>query len=127
VGLSKLCNFRLAHRPTYGHGVSLGGQRPAIRRSSLSKKELVESVSAELDSGTLRIGQAGDWEALRDELMGMERTVRQSGSVAYSAPQGRHDDLALALSLCLFGLRRMGSPARRRHIQKQRMSALAWT
>ncbi len=45
---------------------------------------------------------------LQDELNVMEREVRQSGSVSYSAPAGKHDDLVAALGLCVFGLRRFG-------------------
>lgn len=56
--------------------LSLMGQRSTIPRWTLSKRELIESVSAEIDSGMLKIGRTGDWEALREELTGMERTVR---------------------------------------------------
>ncbi|CAJ0879411.1 hypothetical protein AMST5_03058 [freshwater sediment metagenome] len=108
--------------------LSLAGQLASIPRWTLSKRELIESVSAEIDSGTLRIGHAGDWEALRNELLGMERTVRQSGSVAYSAPQGKHDDIVMALALCLFGIRRVAAPAgRRAHGRRERFSERAWT
>jgi hypothetical protein len=108
--------------------LSLAGQLATIPRWTLSKRELVETTSTEIDSGTLRIGQSGDWEALKDELVGMERTVRQSGAVTYSAPAGRHDDLVMALSLCLFGIRRVAALAgRRRHVHRPRFSAAAWT
>lgn len=108
--------------------LSLMGQRSTIPRWTLSKRELIKSVSAEIDSGMLKIGRTGDWEALREELTGMERTVRESGSVAYSAPAGKHDDLVLALALAVFGLRRVGAPARvRRHKRNAAPSVLAWT
>jgi hypothetical protein len=38
----------------------------------------------------------------------MEREVRRSGAAAYLTPAGKHDDLALALSLCVFECRRFG-------------------
>ncbi|MBB6260659.1 hypothetical protein FHS77_001193 [Paenochrobactrum gallinarii] len=107
--------------------VSLGGVRAAIPRWSLSKAELVETISAELDNGSLRIGRTGDWGILRDELMAIERVVRRSGSVAYSAPAGKHDDLAMALGLCVFGCRRCGRPERNRQVREKRFSAQAWT
>jgi hypothetical protein len=107
--------------------LSVGGIRAAIPRWTLSKRELVESVSAEIDGGTLRFGRAGDWETLRDELKGMERTVRQSGSVSYAAASGQHDDLVASLGLCVFGLRRVSSPAVRKRATRERYSALAWT
>jgi hypothetical protein len=107
--------------------LSLSGVRTAIPRWTLSKRELIESISAEIDSGTLRIAHAGDWETLHDELLSMERTVRQSGSVAYSAPAGKHDDMVIALALSVFGLRRIGAPARPRLGQRERFSSAAWT
>lgn len=108
--------------------VSLLGQRAAIPKWTLSKRQLIESVAAEIDNGSLKIGRTGDWETLRDELAGMERTVRASGNVSYNAPDGRHDDMVMALSLCVFGLRRVGAPPRR--IARPRRTApsvLAWT
>ena len=108
--------------------VSLGGQRSHVPRWTLSKRELIESVSAEIDNGTLKISKNNDYEMMRDELGTLERTVRRSGSVAYSAPAGKHDDLIMALALCMFGLRRIGSPTRvRRHPRKPVPSAAAWT
>jgi hypothetical protein len=37
----------------------------AIPKITLSKRELVETIGAELDSGTLRIAQVGDWQTGR--------------------------------------------------------------
>jgi hypothetical protein len=108
--------------------LSVGGLKSAIPRWMLSKRELIECVSAEIDGGTLRIGLVGDWEALKDELGSMERTVRASGSVAYSAPSSKHDDLIMALALAVFGLRRIGSAARRRVAPRRaKFGAAAWT
>jgi hypothetical protein len=66
--------------------IAVGGLTSAIRRWTLSKSELVESIAAELGNGSLRIACQGDWEALQNELSTMERTVRASGSTVYSAP-----------------------------------------
>lgn len=107
--------------------LSVGGIKTAILRWTLSKRELIESTAAEIDGKTLRLGRVGEWEALRDELGSMERTVRQSGSVAYSAPAGKHDDLVLALSLAVFGLRRIGVARRRVAPQRAGFSHRAWT
>ena len=43
----------------------------------------------------------------------MEQTVRASGTVTYAAPEGQHDDLVPALSLCVFGARRLVAMPRR--------------
>ena len=108
--------------------LSVGGLKSAIPRWTLSKRELIECVSAEIDGGTLRMGRTGDWEALRDELGSMERTVRASGSVAYSAPSGKHDDMVLALALAVFGLRRIGGAATRRRARRREPFGVgAWT
>ncbi|MGD9545181.1 MAG: hypothetical protein AB7F41_02815 [Methylocystis sp.] len=65
---------------------------------------------------------------LREELTSMQHNVRRSGSIAYSAPSGKHDDLIMALSLAVFGLRRIGgAPARRRAQKRDAPSALGWT
>jgi hypothetical protein len=88
--------------------LTLAGQRVGIPRWTLSKRELIEAIGAEIGAGSLRFGKAGDWEVLRDELNTLEREVRQSGFVGYGAPTGKHDDLVSALALCLFGLRRFG-------------------
>lgn len=84
-------------------------------------------MAAEMDNKTLRLGKAGDWEKLREELATMEREVRKSGSVAYSAPAGKHDDLVTALSLCVFGCRRF---VRANPIQRTKtvpFTSAAWT
>jgi hypothetical protein len=107
--------------------VSLGGVRAAVPRWSLSKPELIETVAAEMENGSLRIAKVGDWEKLRDELAAMEREARRSGAVAYSAPAGKHDDLVVALGLCVFGCRRFGSVAHVRRPNASRASWAAWT
>lgn len=106
--------------------VTVGAVRTALPRWTLSKRELIETTAMELDNQSLRIARVGDWEVLRDELASMEQTVRQSGTVAYSAPEGRHDDLVTALSLCVFGCRRLVAPPRK-VIGGTRMPAGAWT
>jgi hypothetical protein len=108
--------------------VSLLGQKTIVPRWTLSKRELIESVSAELDNKSLKLGMVGDWEALRDEFAVMERVVNAAGTVRYSAPAGKKDDMILALSLCVFGLRRIGAPIRRvNRPRRERPGSLAWT
>jgi hypothetical protein len=84
----------------------------------------------ELHNRSLRIAKTGNWEALRDELQAMEQTVRASGTVSYAAPEGQHDDLVLvlALSLCVFGARRLVAMPRSFAMgRKQSFSKAAWT
>ncbi len=67
----------------------------------------IEQIGVELDAGSLRFAKMGDWEQLRHELGRLQREVRESGSISYSAPVGEHDDLVAALSLCVYGCRRL--------------------
>jgi hypothetical protein len=109
-------------------GIAIGGLKSAVRRWTLSKSELVETIAAELGNNSLRVARAGDWEALREELSTMDRSVRASGSAFYSAPPGKHDDLVMALALCVFGCRRLGRQAApRSRTSRQRISSAAWT
>ena len=106
--------------------VSVGTMRIALPRWTLSKRELIETTAMEL--GSLRIAKTGDWELLRDELQAMEQTVRESGTVSYSAPEGHHDDLVIALSLCVFGARRLVAMPRPFAMgRRQSFSKAAWT
>ena len=58
----------------------------------------------------------------------MEQTVRVSGTVSYAAPEGQHDDLVVALSLCVFGARRPVAMPRRFAMGRwQSFSKAAWT
>ena len=81
--------------------IAIGGLKSAVRRWTLSKGELVETIAAELGNNSLPIARIGDREVLQEELSTMERSVRASGSIFYSAPPGRHDDLVMALSLAV--------------------------
>jgi hypothetical protein len=111
--------------------ISLHGQRAAIRRWGLSKKQLVEELAAEIEANSIRFAQAGDWEVMRDQLVTLNRTVRQSGAVTYSAAPGQHDDGPMSASLLLFGLRyAFGLGLNRRRVARPRQPApgpMAWT
>jgi hypothetical protein len=101
--------------------------RAAIPRWTLSKAELIETVGAEIDNGSLRIAQTGDWAVLSAELASIERTVRASGSVAYGAPTGKHDDLVIALALATFGCRRLVARNRVQRPRRERVTSQGWT
>jgi hypothetical protein len=107
--------------------ISLLGQRAVVPKITLSKRCLVEDLSAELDAKTLRLTQTGNWQELKDELMNMERIVKPA-TVTYSAPAGKFDDLVMSLSLCVYGLRKFG--AQKRTIARPRAPKFgpsAWT
>ncbi|WP_141740077.1 hypothetical protein [Bosea sp. BIWAKO-01] len=57
------------------------------------------------------------------------QTVRASGTSAYAAPSGQHDDLVTALTLAVFACRSVGGVVRRRQTPHRgaRVSSAAWT
>jgi hypothetical protein len=79
--------------------INVGSLQSGVHRWTLSKAETIEQIQAELKTKTLRLTNTGDMEILKDELRHIEREVRKSGSVGYSAAQGHHDDLVTALGL----------------------------
>ena len=103
-------SFDHASQPV-AHEISPLGLRTVVPKIVLSKRCLVEDLSCELDAKTLRLTQTGNWLELKDELMSMERVVK-AASVTYSAPSGKFDDLVMALSLCVYGLRKFGERQR---------------
>ena len=110
--------------------ITVNGKTAGIPRITLSKRELIETIGAEFDTGTLRLGRVGDWEALRHELGRLQRVARQSGSVSYQAAEGEHDDLVTALSLALYGCRQLAPlrrPGQTRVQRPSRFSPAAWT
>jgi hypothetical protein len=107
--------------------VSIGGVRAIVPRWTLSKRELLETVAAEAENHSLRVGKVGDSDKLAAEFSSIERHVRTSGHVSLAAPAGKHDDLVMALSLCVFGCRRFGgTPTVARRYQPA-PSSRAWT
>jgi hypothetical protein len=93
-----------------------------------ARGSMIETLDAEFGSNTLRVGKDGDSDKLRGELIDMQREARQSGTVSFSAPPGKHDDLVTALALAVFGLRRIGGYARRSSSTKRpQISAAGWT
>lgn len=43
-------------------------------------------------------------EILLDELRRYTYTKKESGMTTYSAPKNRHDDMVIALALCVWGI-----------------------
>jgi hypothetical protein len=86
----------------------LGGSNNAVGRWTLSKAALVQDIAAEIGNGSLILAKRGDWEAMEEEILDIEQVIKPSGSVSYSARSGKHDDLVMALSLAVFGCRRLG-------------------
>lgn len=72
----------------------------AFETTALSKPPLIESLVLAFDRGEIT---ALNEPALRYELMAYERKVSPTGRSQYSAPEGLHDDIVMALALAWHG------------------------
>ncbi len=109
--------------------IAPNGQKIAIAKWGVSKRQLVQDTEAEIRGGTLKFSKSGDWETLKREFETMEEIKRASGSIGYSAPSDGHDDGVMSSALTAFGCRYLDSPPRqgRRGGGGQKVSALGWS
>ena len=72
-------------------------------RWSVAKTELISGVDARLHSGELRFAaELTEAPALAEEFKDFRRHLTAAGRATYQARTGRHDDLVLAVSLCVW-------------------------
>jgi len=108
--------------------LAFSGKQIFIARYGVSKSALISELSVSLEHHSLHIAQTGDWQVLQRELDDNEAKARASGSMAYSAPSGKTDDVVMALALGLWGVQRLGGQAvGRRHVRKPMPGVAAWT
>jgi hypothetical protein len=82
----------------------------AFMTTAQSKPPLIESLALAFEKG--EIACLND-ATLKNELMAYERTVsRITGRSQYSAPEGLHDDMVIALALANHGMQHSGLAAR---------------
>lgn len=75
-------------------------------RWHVSKSLLVSGVDAALHSGELRFAaELQEASALAEELKEFRRHTTAAGRALYQARAGRHDDLVLAVALCIWWAR----------------------
>lgn len=89
--------------------VITGGRETTGNRAgwSVPKGELVSKLQALLHSGDLKISAAlPDAAVLARELQDFRVRYTDAGNATFSAREGAHDDLVLALALAVFGLSR---------------------
>jgi hypothetical protein len=86
------------------------------------KSRLITPVQVLLQSGRLRIAAAlPEAEALVQELLDFRSAVSRAGHVTYAAREGAHDDLVIAVALCLWYGRHGGrEPSQVRRIMDPR-------
>ena len=96
-------------------GVVITGGRDTTKQRtgwSVPKGELVSKLQALLHAGELRIAASlPDAAVLMRELQDFRVRYSDAGNATFSAREGAHDDLVLALALAVFGLSRP-EPAR---------------
>ena len=73
------------------------------RKWSVPKGILISHLDARLHLGELKIADGlAEADVLREELKDFRRHVSAAGRYAYEARTGKHDDLVLAVALCLW-------------------------
>lgn len=108
--------------------LSVGGVNSVIPKWGVSKQQLMQELSAEVNGGTLVPAREGDWQILNEEMSSLQQEFRASGRMGVEAPQGKHDDGPMSLALLIFTLRRIGGMAHRRTTPKRAgFGAKAWT
>lgn len=89
--------------------VITGGRDTTSTRAgwNVPKGELVSKLQALLHAGDLRIAASlPDAAVLAQELADFQVKYSDAGNATFSAREGAHDDLVLALALAVFGLSR---------------------
>ena len=73
----------------------------SFKFTTVSKKQVIENLMKMIDDQIIRIP---DLPEIRHEfgIFGFEQT--QYGNIRYAAPDGQHDDIVIATSLCAWGL-----------------------
>jgi hypothetical protein len=78
---------------------------------TVPKSTLVSKLVARLHGGELFVHESlKDWPVLRRELLNFRSQVTQGGTETWNARSGEHDDLVLALGLCVWYLGDGGRP-----------------
>ncbi len=70
------------------------------------KSQLVEQLMLDIEGARMWLPKEA--ERLLYELQIYRRSLTTAGNVRYSAPDGEHDDMVIALALANWGVRRMG-------------------
>jgi hypothetical protein len=104
VGRAVVDFFRAANlRPT---GIVIHGGNEVIREGQdyhVPKRDLVAAVQVALQGGRLKIaGALPEAATLTKELQAFEVKLSQAGHDSYSAREGEHDDLILAVAVALW-------------------------
>lgn len=70
--------------------------------SNEKKSDVINAARVAFETAAITIPNDPD---LQDELIAYEYTVLPSGAIRYSAPEGKHDDLVVAVALANWGAR----------------------
>lgn len=76
--------------------------REEVNFSNKSKEQFINALRLSFEDGSMTIPDDPD---LIDELESYEYEILPSGKIRYSAPEGKHDDMVVALALANWGAR----------------------
>jgi hypothetical protein len=82
-------------------GVPVRGMKTG---STTTKEELIEGLSIALQHNWVKLPSKGTHKWIWDELESYQKDVTEHGNTRYHAPEGRHDDGVIALSLAVAGV-----------------------
>jgi hypothetical protein len=101
-----------------------GGKREAVTDASIDMGAAFEAgIKANFPNAAITFDKfCPEAPAARSPTAGRIKCVFR-----YSAPTGKHDDLAMALALASFGLRRVGGNRRRLGPRRPPPNVAAWT
>lgn len=84
--------------------------------SNQSKREIIELLSLAFEKNEITIPKS--FKELINELEVFEYSITPSGLVAYSAPEGFHDDCVISLALCYYLYKQRRTQYNLKEIQK---------
>lgn len=93
---------------TAGNTISYSRDMTGTPRMGIGKANLIAHITKILNEGRLAINPHAPGAALlQQELQAFQAVVRATGSIAYEAPAGKHDDTVLSLAIGLASYHRI--------------------
>jgi phage terminase large subunit-like protein len=87
-------------RPVIDHLIQRGIQITPFTTTNATKQGIIQALQSALEHGNIRILNN---PVLVGELLSFESNRSPSGSYAYSAPDGMHDDTVMSLAIAYYG------------------------
>ena len=117
--LTRGVNPDLAVVITSGNKAHSGKDMTGTSRLSMPKAELIAYITRLLNQGAIQMGgTTPGFELLNKEIKQFTATVRKTGTIAYEAPTGQHDDTVLSLAVGVAGYSWLASRRNNRAAQQ---------